>query len=85
MYVRCNKGVIYMVVRLSISLDENLLPKIDKVARDMGLNRSAFLSVAVNQYITQNEAMKMMSDMPALLEKLDELEKKINESNLSKA
>lgn len=74
-----------MVVRLSISIDENLLPKIDNVARDMGLNRSAFLSVAVNQYITQNEAMKMMTDMPALLEKLDELEKKINESNPSKA
>lgn len=74
-----------MAMRLNISIDENLVPKIDEVAKEMGLSRSAFLSVAVNQYIMQNDAMKMMSDMPALMQKLEELEEKINSSSLSKA
>lgn len=74
-----------MAMRLNISIDENLVPKIDEVAKEMGLSRSAFLSVAVNQYIMQNDAMKMMSDMPALMKKLEELEEKLNSSSLSKA
>lgn len=63
--------------RLSISLQDELVDEIDKVADSMGLNRSAFITVAVNNYIMQNEAMKMMNDMPALMKKLDDLEKKI--------
>lgn len=74
-----------MVVRLSISVSDELLPKIDRTAKDMGLNRSAFLTVAVNQFIMQNDAMKMMGDMPALMEKLEALEDKINDSKSSKA
>lgn len=40
-----------MVKRLQITLDETLLKRVDECAKEKGLNRSAFISVACDDYI----------------------------------
>ena len=44
----------------------------------MGLNRSAFITVAVNNYFLQEEAMRIAQEIPVFLQKLEEIEKRVN-------
>lgn len=69
-----------MAKKFTATFDENLLKRVDLVADEMGLTRSAFLAVAVNTYFQQFDALKSVNEMSAILSKLEELEGKLDES-----
>jgi metal-responsive CopG/Arc/MetJ family transcriptional regulator len=47
-----------MVVKINISISENILEKLDGAAREAKASRSAFLSRAVEHYLEQKEEEK---------------------------
>lgn len=59
--------------KFSGTFDEKLLEKVDMTANDMGLTRSAFLAVAVNNYFYQIDSMKALNELPALIEKVEKI------------
>lgn len=67
-----------MVKRANISLSDEVMNRVDERAEQMGLNRSAFITVAVNNYFLQEEAMRLAQEIPAFLQKLEEIEKCVN-------
>ena len=67
-----------MVKRANISLSDDLMNKIDERAEEMGLNRSAFITVAVNNYFLQEESIRIANEIPIFLQKLEEIEKRVN-------
>ena len=67
-----------MVKRANISLSDDLMNKIDERAEEMGLNRSAFITVAVNNYFLQEESIRIAKEIPIFLQKLEEIEKRVN-------
>jgi hypothetical protein len=46
----------FNLVRVAMNFDQELLNKVDQTARSMGLNRSAFIIIAVNEKLRQREA-----------------------------
>lgn len=54
-----------MQKKLSVSLEENLIDRMDKFAADRGLNRSGLIAVACTQYMDAAEAMPGMNAMLA--------------------
>lgn len=69
-----------MVKRANISLSDEVMDKVDERAEEMGLNRSAFITVAVNNYFLQEDAMRIAKEIPMFIQKIDEIEKRINGS-----
>lgn len=67
-----------MVKRANVSLSDEIMDRVDTRAEEMGLNRSAFITVAVNNYFLQEDAMRAMKDMPDFMKKLEEIEKRVN-------
>lgn len=53
--------------RINVSLDDNVLTRIDKFSKKAGLNRSALITVATTQYI---EAQEQLPDVQSQLEEL---------------
>lgn len=53
--------------RVNISLEENVLSRLDDFSKKSGLNRSALITVAVNSYIDAQEKI------PTLQNELDKL------------
>lgn len=64
--------------RINIYLAQHLKEYVDNKAKDFGLSTSAFMTMIIQQYKVQDEAMTAMGDMGQVLEKLNELENKIN-------
>ena len=52
---------------------ETLLIRIDDEAKKMGLSRSAFVAVAVNQYLMQIDNVQAVKDVKSMLDKLERL------------
>lgn len=50
---------------------------LDKRSEDTGLSKSALMMLAVENYIQQTQMMETMSDMTAVYNKLNEIEKKL--------
>lgn len=71
-----------MVLRANMSFDENLLNRVDEEAKKMGLSRSAFVAVALNQYFVQLDNVKAVKDMKSMMDKLEQLTQ-INIDDLS--
>lgn len=57
-------------MRVQISIDDNLLEKIDEYAKKNYLSRSGFISMASVQYLNQLEVADAMHQLNFLLEKL---------------
>ena len=57
-----------MVKRANISLSDEIMNRVDERALEMGLNRSAFITVAVNNYFLQEEAMRIAQEIPVFAE-----------------
>lgn len=57
-------------MRVQISIDDNLLEKIDEYAKKNYLSRSGFISMASVQYLNQLEVADAMNQLNFLLEKL---------------
>lgn len=64
-----------MAIRVNMTFDETLLIRIDDEAKKMGLSRSAFVAVAVNQYLMQIDNVQAVKDVKSMLDKLERLTK----------
>ena len=62
-----------MATRVNMTFDETLLIRIDDEAKKMGLSRSAFVAVAVNQYLMQIDNVQAVKDVKSMLDKLERL------------
>lgn len=62
-----------MAIRVNMTFDETLLNRIDDEAKKMGLSRSAFVAVAVNQYLMQIDNVQAVKDVKSMLDKLEQL------------
>lgn len=54
-------------MKLSISLDDNLVKRIDSFASGNSISRSGFLAMAATQYINQMQALSSMPDFVQLM------------------
>ena len=73
MCVYIESEVFYM--RINITLDEELVKKIDEVASKMYVSRSAYIAFAVSQKI---QADKLMEYMPELTQSMKSMESFVN-------
>lgn len=64
--------------RINISLDDNVLTRIDKFSKKAGLNRSALITVATTQYIESQE------QLPDVQSQLEELKRALSELQVIK-
>lgn len=64
--------------RVNISLEENVLSRMDEFSKRSGLNRSALITVAVNEYLYAQEKI------PALQTELDKLKQALDDLNVIK-
>ena len=71
-----------MALRVNVSFEESILKKVDEEAKRMGLSRSAFITVAVNQYFMQIENVNAVSTLKEMIDKV-ELLNQINIDDLS--
>jgi metal-responsive CopG/Arc/MetJ family transcriptional regulator len=62
-----------MFMRLNISMDEELVKKVDEAAAKMHVSRSAYIAFAVSQKIQADE---MLNNMPEVLSLLREIKEK---------
>jgi len=60
-------------MRLTISMDEDLIKKVDAAANKMHVSRSAYIAFAVSQKIQADE---MFNNMPELLNLLQAIKEK---------
>lgn len=71
-----------MAIRVNVSFEQSILNKIDEEAKRIGLSRSAFIAVAVNQYFQQMENVNAVSTLKEMIDKV-ELLNQINIDDLS--
>lgn len=58
--------------KISLTIDERALADFDKMCDEIGLTRSAFFTLAGRAYLDQKSAMKAISDVNELMDKLRE-------------
>ena len=64
-------------VRVNMNVAKRVHDWFTARSEEMGTSRSALMSVALYQYMAQSESVDMLSELPKILEKLDNLEKSI--------
>ena len=69
-----------MAKKINVTFDDVFLEKIDFMAKESGMSRSAFLAMPVNVYANQMAALQMVNDLPGLLQQMENLSEKIDES-----
>lgn len=57
-------------MKINISIDDELLKRIDSYADDNYMSRSGLFSLAVVQYLNQQEAFKAIRDMSLCMRKI---------------
>lgn len=57
-------------VKLNITIDEELMRRVDEYCDDNFLNRSALFSVAVSEHLNAYEAAKAVKDMALTMRKI---------------
>jgi len=64
-----------MVKKISISMEESILTKVDDFARELGLNRSAAIAVMIDTVIQQRKSPDSIQQLLLAMEGMKELEK----------
>ncbi len=59
-------------MRLNISMDENLVRKVDEAANKMHVSRSAYIAFAVSQKMQADEVLNNMPEVLNLLRQIRE-------------
>ena len=59
-------------MRLNISMDENLVKKVDEAANKMHVSRSAYIAFAVSQKMQADEVLNNMPEVLNLLRQIRE-------------
>jgi predicted DNA-binding protein len=65
------------MVRVNTRISKTLNEWLDEQSRETGVPKSTLVMLALENYYTQREVMRNMSDMSAILSKLEEIEKRI--------
>lgn len=65
------------MVRVNTRISKTLNAWLDKESQETGVPKSTLVMLALENYYTQREVMKNMGDMGAILNKLEEIEKRI--------
>ena len=58
------------MAKINISLDDNLLERMDRYAEDNYMSRSGLVSISVAQYLNANEVMTVVKDMSLAMRKI---------------
>ena len=59
-------------VKINISIDDELLKRIDLTADDAYMSRSGLISYACAQYLNQQESMKAIRDLALIMRKISD-------------
>lgn len=57
-------------MKITITMDDRLLERIDKFADDNYMSRSGFISIASTQYLNQNEFISVVRNIGAVMKKI---------------
>lgn len=68
-------------MRLNITMKENLVKQIDKVAKEMGVSRSSFLALASAKMIKEDKMVEIMPELIDAVKKIVEHEKSDNDGS----
>lgn len=66
------------MVRVNTRISKTLNDWLDKQSEETGVPKSTLVMLALENYYREREAMQTMSNLGAVMEKLDELEKKLS-------
>lgn len=58
------------MAKINISLDDNLLERMDRYAEDNYMSRSGLVSISVAQYLNANEVITLVKDMSLAMRKI---------------
>lgn len=58
------------MAKINISVDDNLLERMDRYAEDNYMSRSGLVSISVAQYLNANEVMILVKDMSLAMRKI---------------
>jgi hypothetical protein len=67
-------NTVRVIIQVSESLNEQLVEESER----LGLAKTAIVTVALEQYFSQKKAMRAMSDIGQVIQKLEDLEKRID-------
>lgn len=62
-------------MKIGVNINEEVLKKIDKKAEEMGISRSAFLTMCAANYLKQDEILEQMPEMLGALKKIEQVVK----------
>ena len=65
------------MVRVNTRISSTLNEWLDKESNETGVPKSTLVMLALENYYQQREVIKSMSDMGAIMEKLEHIEKQI--------
>lgn len=68
-------------MRLNITMKENLVKQIDKVAKEMGVSRSAFLALAAAKMIKEDKMVEIMPELIDAVKVIVERDRSNNEGS----
>ena len=68
-------------MRLNITMKENLVKEIDKVAKEMGVSRSAFLALAAAKMIKEDKMVEIMPELIDAVKKIVEHDRSSNDGS----
>lgn len=58
------------MAKINISVDDNLLERMDRYAEDNYMSRSGLVSISVAQYLNANEVITLVKDMSLAMRKI---------------
>lgn len=74
------KGDVKMAVRKNISISEETAKWYEDKAKEIGTNQSALMSIALNDYIKQDNALKTMSNIMIEMKRLQEVKDELSKA-----
>lgn len=71
-------------VRFNTNLDEHILAYLDSEAKRIGISRGGMITFMIEKYRSDKEAIDVMNQLPDFIQKINSLEKKLNEQGEKK-
>ena len=66
-------------VRFNTNLDEHILAYLDSEAKRIGISRGGMITFMIEKYRNDKDAMDVMNQLPDFIQKINSLEKKLND------
>jgi len=74
---------VFTMGRMNLTMGDSILDYVDEKAKEMGIAKSAFIAMCVDNYKRQEESTKMMPDVQKMLAIMNNIQN--NENTDSKA